>query len=66
VELFDEFRGGSVPEGHRSLALRVTYRDPRDVAGQEGARTLTDAEVEERHRKAVETVSQQLGASLRQ
>jgi phenylalanyl-tRNA synthetase beta chain len=66
VELFDVFRGGSVPEGHRSLAFRVTYRDPLDRAGQEGARTLTDAEVEERHRRVVETVSKRLGASLRQ
>ncbi|MCS6901604.1 MAG: phenylalanine--tRNA ligase subunit beta [Myxococcales bacterium] len=66
VELFDVFRGGSVPEGHRSLAFRVTYRDPLDRAGQEGARTLTDAEVEERHRSIVETISKRLGATLRQ
>jgi phenylalanyl-tRNA synthetase beta chain len=66
VELFDVFRGGSIPEGHRSLAFRVTYRDPLDCAGQEGARTLTDAEVEERHRRVIDTVGQRLGASLRQ
>lgn len=66
VEVFDLFRGGTVPEGHRSLAFHVTYRDPLDRAGKEGARTLTDAEVEELHRKAVERVQGQLGATLRQ
>jgi phenylalanyl-tRNA synthetase beta chain len=66
VEVFDQFRGGSVPEGHRSLAFRVIYRDPLDLAGKEGARTLTDAEVEACHRKAIETVAQRLGAVLRQ
>lgn len=66
VEVFDLFRGGAIPEGHRSLAFRVTYRDPLDRAGKEGAKTLTDTEVEERHRKAVEQVREKLGAVLRQ
>ena len=26
LDLFDEFRGGSIPDGHRSLAVRVTLR----------------------------------------
>ncbi|MFS8861091.1 phenylalanine--tRNA ligase subunit beta [Synechococcus sp. H60.1] len=38
VQLFDEYRGQSVPPGQRSLAFRLVYRAPD--------RTLTDAEVE--------------------
>lgn len=65
VELFDLFRGGSLAEGQRALAFHVTYRDPLDRAGREGARTLTDAEVDDRHKKVIETVGQQLGAVQR-
>jgi phenylalanyl-tRNA synthetase beta chain len=43
VELFDEYRGESVPEGKRSLAFRLVYRA--------GDRTLTDADVDPVHQK---------------
>jgi phenylalanyl-tRNA synthetase beta chain len=48
--LFDLYQGEHVKAGYRSLAYRITYRDPE--------RTLTDAEVEAMH----EQVRQALGA----
>lgn len=58
VELFDVFRGGSVPAGHKSVAYAFTYR---------GAdRTLTDAEVTAAHGKVVEQLRRQLTAVVRE
>jgi phenylalanyl-tRNA synthetase beta chain len=57
VELFDRFIGGAIPKQHASLAFRVVYRSP--------ARTLTDAEVDERHSKVVAEVERTFGAQLR-
>lgn len=57
VALFDRFTGGSIPEGHASLAFHVVYRS--------ADKTLTDAEVDAQHAKVVEAVNQQFGASLR-
>ncbi len=58
VELFDVFRGGTVPEGQKSVAYAFTYR---------GAdRTLTDAEVNAAHAKVVENLKRQLGATIRE
>jgi len=58
VELFDVFRGGSVPNGQKSVAYAFTYR------GQD--RTLTDAEVTASHAKVVEQLKKQLGAAMRE
>jgi phenylalanyl-tRNA synthetase beta chain len=57
VELFDRFVGGTVPAGHASLALHVVYRAPD--------RTLTDAEVDQRHAQVVAEVQKRFGAQLR-
>ena len=57
VTLFDRYVGGGVPAGHASLAFRIVYR----VAD----RTLTDAEVDVQHTKAIETVQARFGATLR-
>jgi len=57
VTLFDRFVGGAIPEGHRSLTFHVVYR----AEGQ----TLTDAEVDAQHAKAVAAVAQRFGATLR-
>lgn len=65
VELAAEFRGGSVPEGHRSLTFRVVYRDPKARTAPDAARTLTDKEIETIQAKALEKASQDLGATLR-
>ena len=57
VTLFDRFVGGSVPAGHASLAVHVVYRA--------ADRTLTDADVDERHARVVAEVSKRFGAQLR-
>jgi phenylalanyl-tRNA synthetase beta chain len=60
VELFDVFAGQGVPEGARSLAYRVVYRDPKATTDPDAARTLTDDEVDKRHEK-VRQALQRLG-----
>jgi len=57
VALFDRFSGGSVPQGHSSLALHVVYRA--------SDRTLTDAEVDAAHARVVASVQKRFGATLR-
>jgi len=57
VELFDLYRGKPVPEGQKSLALRLTYRDPEA--------TLTDARVDEAERRVIARATAELGAALR-
>ncbi|MEO8427995.1 MAG: phenylalanine--tRNA ligase subunit beta, partial [Verrucomicrobiota bacterium] len=57
VELFDVFRGKSVPAGQKSMAYAVTYRA--------ADRTLTDAEVNATHSGVVEAFKQQLRAVIR-
>lgn len=65
VELAAEFRGGSVPVGHRSLTFRVIYRDPKALSSPDEARTLTDKEVEALQQNALSRVSTDFGATLR-
>jgi phenylalanyl-tRNA synthetase beta chain len=57
VRLFDVYVGDPVPEGKRSLAFRLSYRDPE--------RTLTDDLVNKHHQKVVTALEQELGAELR-
>ena len=57
LELFDEFRGGSIPEGHRSLAVRVTLRAMDH--------TLSDQEVGPILRRIVTAVEEGIGGVLR-
>jgi len=65
VEVFDVFRGASIPEGHKSLAFHVVYRDPRAATDPEKARTLTDEEVDKKNQAVLAAVSQRFGATLR-
>jgi phenylalanyl-tRNA synthetase beta chain len=57
LELFDEFRGPGVPDGHRSLAWRLTFRHPE--------RTLNEKELAGRRQKLIATVHQELGVAAR-
>jgi phenylalanyl-tRNA synthetase beta chain len=57
VTLFDEFRGGDVPAGARSLAWRLALRDP--------SRTLRDKEVEGRRQKLLKALDGELGVRPR-
>jgi phenylalanyl-tRNA synthetase beta chain len=52
LTLFDEFRGPGVPDGHRSLAWRLTFRHPE--------RTLNDKEIAGRRQKILATVEKEL------
>ncbi|HUB86747.1 MAG TPA: phenylalanine--tRNA ligase subunit beta, partial [Verrucomicrobiae bacterium] len=57
AELFDVFRGKSVPTGQKSMAYAFTYRSPE--------KTLTDVEVNAAHAKVVEALKTKLHAELR-
>lgn len=57
VRLFDLYRGDQIPGGHRSLAFRVTYRDP------EG--TLTDKRVDEIHESLAKLARDRFEATIR-
>ncbi len=57
VELFDVYEGEHVPEGKRSLAFRLVYRDPEA--------TLTDKRVDTAHARVVKAATSELGAVVR-
>ncbi|NLZ94008.1 MAG: phenylalanine--tRNA ligase subunit beta [Firmicutes bacterium] len=57
VTLFDQYRGPQIPQGSRSLAFAVTYRDP--------SRTLSDETVTEMHQQIEAALATHLGAGLR-
>jgi phenylalanyl-tRNA synthetase beta chain len=55
--LFDVYAGDPVPPGKRSLAFRLSYRDPE--------RTLTDELVNPHHEALVAALAKDLGTELR-
>lgn len=57
VELFDVYRGRPVPDGRKSLAFRIAYRDPEA--------TLTDAKAEELHQAVLGAIALRFGGALR-
>jgi phenylalanyl-tRNA synthetase beta chain len=57
ARLFDVYAGEQVPAGKRSLAFRLSYRDPE--------RTLTDDLVNAHHQALVAALEKDLGAELR-
>jgi phenylalanyl-tRNA synthetase beta chain len=57
VTLFDLYRGEHVPEGKKSLAFRVVYRDPEA--------TLTDKQVDKAHQKVADAARKRLSATIR-
>ena len=57
VVLFDEYRGEGLPAGVRSLAWRLTFRDPE--------RTLRDKEIEGRRQKILRSLESELGVRPR-
>jgi len=58
VEPFDRLEGGSFPESKYALAISLTY--------QSEDRTLTDDEVDVFDRRILESLTERLGAELRQ
>ena len=65
IEPFDLFEGEGLARDCRAIAFRLVYRDPNARTQPETARTLTDAEVDERQAKVVEAVQKRWGISLR-
>ena len=57
VEVFDVYRGVGIPEGFRSIAIRVRYRSYE--------RTLTDEEIGLLHAKIVQSLINKLKVSIR-
>ena len=57
ARLFDVYAGDPIPPGKRSLAFRLTYRDPE--------RTLTEELINPHHQSLVQALAAELGAELR-
>jgi phenylalanyl-tRNA synthetase beta chain len=57
VNIFDVYHGEHVPEGHKSVAVRLRY--------QSHDRTLTDDEVGKMHQKVVNALVDKLNAKIR-
>ena len=57
VTLFDLYHGASIPEGQRSLAFRIVYRDPEA--------TLTDKRVTQAHAKLGKVAKDKFDATIR-
>lgn len=57
VEIFDLYKGANIPEGQKSIAVRVRYRS--------GERTLTDEEVSRLHQKVVESLVKKINIAIR-
>ena len=57
VELFDLYTGTGIPEGKKSIAVRVRYRSPE--------RTLTDDEVTPLHARIIDNLIKKLAITVR-
>jgi phenylalanyl-tRNA synthetase beta chain len=57
IEIFDEYRGDSIPQGKKSLAYKISYRADD--------RTLTDSEVNTMHEQVLDHVSELFQAQRR-
>ncbi|MCM0083143.1 phenylalanine--tRNA ligase subunit beta [Geomonas sp. Red32] len=57
VEIFDLYTGGNIPQGQKSLAIRVRYGSKE--------RTLTDDEVTRLHQRVVDGLQKKLNVSFR-
>ncbi len=60
VEAFDEFRGGALPAGTRSVAWHCVFRDPQ------GARTLREGEVDGVLATALRALEEELAVRRRE
>lgn len=57
VELFDIYKGKQIPDGKKSIAYAIAYRDEN--------KTLTDKDVNKVHDKILRSLEYKLGATLR-
>ncbi len=58
VELFDVYKGSQIEEGYKSLAFRITYRS--------NEKTLTEDDISKVHNRIINSLTNQVGAILRQ
>ncbi len=56
-DIFDIFQGSKIPEGHKSVALTITYRSQ--------TKTLTEKNVEKSHSKIVRLLTDEFGGTFR-
>jgi phenylalanyl-tRNA synthetase beta chain len=57
AELFDLYKGANIPEGEKSLAVRVRYLSYE--------KTLADDEINAMHRKVIDNLTKKLGVTIR-
>jgi phenylalanyl-tRNA synthetase beta chain len=57
LEVLSEFHGGDLPAGHRTVAFRLTFRDPQ--------RTLRDKDVEKAFGRILAAVEREVGVAPR-
>ncbi|MRS03783.1 phenylalanine--tRNA ligase subunit beta, partial [bacterium] len=57
AEIFDLYKGAHVPEGFKSVAVRIRYRSQE--------KTLTDDEVSPLHQRIVDTLVKKLEVTIR-
>jgi len=57
AEIFDLYKGVHIPEGFKSIAVRIRYRSPE--------KTLTDDEVSPLHQRIVDTLVKKLEVTIR-
>ncbi|WP_305043937.1 phenylalanine--tRNA ligase subunit beta [Geoalkalibacter sp.] len=57
VVIFDIYRGKGIPEGKKSVAIRVRYRSAE--------KTLTDEEIGQSHGRIIRALENELGAEIR-
>ncbi|MGL4773359.1 MAG: phenylalanine--tRNA ligase subunit beta [Clostridium sp.] len=57
VELFDIYKGAQIPEGKKSVAYAISYRDAQ--------KTLTDKDVSKVHERILKALQYKIGATLR-
>lgn len=58
VEIFDLFRGGRIPKGHKNLAFHLTY--------QSHERTLLSEEIQKLHMRIAEAIAKKYQASFQE
>jgi len=58
VTLFDIYRGNQIPDGYKSMAYKIKYRSDE--------KTLTEEDISKVHNKVLNSLFNQIGASLRQ
>jgi phenylalanyl-tRNA synthetase beta chain len=57
ARVFDVYRGGQIPEGKKSVAIRVAFQSPE--------RTLSDEDASALRERIVSALAERFGAELR-